>query len=353
MATIFGVLGLADSDYVTSVDQRRVFETINQYAAQTEEEINKAFSVFVERDTTDYTATYYLPAGGMMQDSAERTRPGAVKPLGTWDVAFPLRDARDQLAWTDISRAYMTAQKMDAEIRGIATRYLNWRRYHLLRSLLNGTNETWTDPLFGSLTIRRLANGSGDNVLYPPVIGSATEATENHYIGSNYATSSVSDTNNPIRDIVQPELAEHFGEGRYVAWINSAEVTKLSGLATFDPTKPDWVTPGALQDIADASGVGGPGTFIGAISGVAIFKWDWVPATYIIGLNLDAPKPLERRIDPFPALQGFKLVAEQQEYPLNESFWRAREGYGVSNRLNGVVVQLVASTSYTTPSAYA
>jgi hypothetical protein len=353
MATIFGVLGLNDNDYVSTADQRRVFDTINEYAARTEAEINAAFSVFVERDTTDYTATYYLPSGGMMQESAERTRPGAVKPVGTWDVAFPLRDARDQLAWTDISRAYMTAAKFDAQVKGIANRYLNWKRFHLLKALLNSTNETFVDPIYGSLTIRRLANGSGDSVVYPPVVGSTTEATENHYIETNYASSSISDTNNPIRDFVKPELAEHFGQGRYVAWINSAETAKISGLATFDPTKPDWVTPGATADIANADGVTGPGTFIGAIAGVAIFEWNWVPANYIVGVNLDAPKPLERRVDPIPSLQGFKLVAEQMEYPLNESFWRAREGYGVANRLNGVVVELGTGGTYTIPTLYA
>src|SRR5690349_10400337 len=120
MATIFGVLGLNDNDYVASANTQRVYETVNEYAARTEAEINGAFSVFVERDTTDYSATYYLPSGGMMQESAERTRPGAVKPLGTWDVAFPLRDARDQLAWTDVAAAYMTAEKLDAQVRGVA-----------------------------------------------------------------------------------------------------------------------------------------------------------------------------------------------------------------------------------------
>lgn len=351
MATIFGALGINDNDYISTADQRRVYATIAEYAARTEAEINAAFSVFVERDTTDVTAKYYLPSSGMMQESAERTRPGAVKSPDSWDVGFPLRDARDQIAWTDISAAYMTAAKMDAQVRGIANRYLNWKRYHLLKALLNETNETFVDPVHGSITVRRLANGDG--TLFPPVIGSATEATENHYIETNYATASISDTNNPMRDFVKAELAEHFGQGRYCAWVNTAEVPKLSGLATFDPARPEWVTPGATADIASADGVTGPGTFIGSVSDVAIFEWNWIPATYVFALNIDAPKPLERRIDPFPELQGFKLVAEQQEFPLHESFWRAREGYGVSNRLNGVALELASGSDYDTPTAYA
>lgn len=351
MATIFGVLGLNDQDSVLNAGERRVWETINAYAAATEAELNAAYAVFVERDTTDYTEQYYLPSGGMMQDAAERTRPGAVKPLGYWDVGFPLRDARDQLAWTDIAMAYMTAQKMDAQVRGIANRYTNWRRYHILKALLNETNETFVDPIHGSITVRRLANTDG--TLFPPVIGSATEAEEDHYIETNYTTANISDTNNPIRDFVKPELSEHTGTGRYVAWVNSAEVTKLSGLATFDARPPAWVTPGATVDVATADGISGPGTFIGAVSDVALFEWNWVPATYIIGVNIDAPAPLVRRVDVPESLRGFRLVAEQQEYPLQESFWRAREGYGVGNRLNAVVVEVAAGGSYTTPTAYA
>lgn len=353
MATIFGVLGLADSDYVSTANTQRVYETVNEYAARTEAEVNLAFSVFVERDTTDYSATYYLPSGGMMQDSADLTRPGAVKPLGTWDVAYPIRDARDQLAWTDVAAAYMTAEKLDAQVRGVANRYLNWKRFHILKALLNSTNETFVDPIYGSLTIRRLANGSGDSVLYPPIIGSSTEATDDHYLETNYATSSISDTNNPITGFVKPQLTEHFGSGRMIAFVNSAEVAKLSALATFDARPPAWVTPGASTDVANAAGVNAPGTFIGAIADVAIFEWPWIPATYIVGVNIDAPAPLRRRVDPQPQLQGFKLVAKQLEYPLEESFWRAREGYGVANRLNGVVVELGTGGTYTTPSTYA
>jgi len=46
-------------------------------------------------------------------------------------------------------------------------------------------------------------------------------------------------------------------------------------------------------------------------------------------------------------------VAEQQEFPLNESFWMAREGYGVANRLNGVVLELGTGGTFTVPTAYA
>jgi hypothetical protein len=50
---------------------------------------------------------------------------------------------------------------------------------------------------------------------------------------------------------------------------------------------------------------------------------------------------------------GLQLVAEDERYPIKSAHYRNRFGYGVRNRLNGVVVQLVASTSYTIPTIYA
>lgn len=352
MSTIFGVLGIKDRDTtLDTVNQRLVFNLINEYAAATEAEVNQAFSVFVQETTPVFKETYRLPGGGMLQRMSNRGRPGATKLTGKWDVAYPIEDFRTQMAWDDVTFAYMRAGEAEAHLRGVMQQYINTKRYLLLRSLLNKTAETFHDEIYGDLTIQRLANG--DSVVYPPVVGSDAEATDNHYLGSNYAASAISDTNNPFRDIIVPEIQEHYGQGRIVAWINSAQEAVVSALASFDAKPPQYVTVGANTDIASADGtVSGPGKFIGAANNVAIFVWDWVPSGYIISLDLDQPKPVKQRVDVPESLRGFKLIATQNDFPLQESYWRAREGYGVGNRLNGVAVQLVASTTYSTPSAY-
>ena len=38
---------------------------------------------------------------------------------------------------------------------------------------------------------------------------------------------------------------------------------------------------------------------------------------------------------------------------MRESYWRAREGFGAANRLNGVPIQITASTTHATPTLYA
>lgn len=349
MSTIYGAIGISDYDAtVDAVGQRLVFDELNNYATRITNEIDQATRLFVQTTTTDHSETYLLPAGGMMQTANEFTRPGAIKRTGEIDVAFPIEDGRDQIAATDIAIAYMTGAQLDAHVASVQTRYTNWKRHHMLRALLNGTNETFADQIRGSLSIKRLANG--DSQTYPPVVGSSTEATENHYYGINNAT--ISDSYNPFA-LIAADLAEHFGEGQKVAFINSAQEATVTGLTAFYDTVPQFVTLGSGVSFATANGLSVPGRFIGAANGCAIFVWDWIPSGYVFGLDINQPAPLKRRVDVPASLQGLRLVATQQEYPLTGSFWRAREGFGVANRLNGVAIHVTASTSYTTPTALA
>jgi hypothetical protein len=351
MTTIYGAIGIQDRNAtVDSVGQRVVFDTINQFAARQEAELDSAARLFVQEETDLYSEQYYLPGSGMLQAAANLSRPGAVKSIGTWSTGYPIEDGRDQVAVDDIAAAYMNGPQLEAHVRGVFNRYTNWRRFLMLRSLLNKDNESVTDPIHGAITVKRLANGDADE--FPPIIGSATQGTENHYLGTNYAAADISDTNNPLKTL-STELSEHFGDGMKVAFINAANQDKISALTAFYDRVPQYVQLGANGDTATAAGLAVPGTFIGAANDVAVFVWNWIPSGYILGVDATQPAPLKKRVDSVASLRGFGLVATQQEYPLTGSFWRAREGYGVANRLNGVALQLVASTSYTTPTAYA
>lgn len=351
MSTIYGAIGIQDRNAnVDAVGQRLVFDTVNQFASRQEAELDTASRLFVQEETELYSETYFLPGSGMLQAANNLSRPGAVKSIGSWSVGYPIEDGRDQIANDDVTLAYMNGSQLDAHVSGVMNRYTNWKRFLMLRALLNKDNETVLDQIRGSITVKRLANGDTD--VYPPIIGSATEATENHYYGTNYASGSISDTNNPIKTLSN-ELSEHFGDGQKVAFINAADQDKIAALTAFYDKVPQYVTLGANGDTASASGLAVPGSFIGAANDVAIFVWNWIPSGYIFGLDAAQPAPLKKRVDSVASLRGFGLVATQTEHPLNESFWRAREGYGVANRLNGVALQLVASTSYTTPTAYA
>lgn len=354
MSKIFGLAGLSASDYqfVRKADQRLIYDAINTLAARANADMMDSMRMFVQETTQVYTERYQLPGSGYMQRRADGARGPAVKAYGSWDVAYPLYDYGEQVAETDIDMAYMTPAELDRHVMTVVNGYQNVVRRDILTALLISTNVTYTDKRNGTLTCVPLANG--DSVLYPPVLGAVAEATENHYYGTNYVTGSISDSNDPVVTIIN-ELEEHFGtttgNNNIVVFINNAENAKITGLTNFVDTPDRFVSEGTQTPLPQGY-PNIPGKILGRHrSGAWISEWRYMPSGYLFGLNTDQPAPLKQRVDPAETglPQGLALMSTDAEYPLQASEWRARFGFGVANRLNGVALQLVASTSYSNP----
>jgi len=357
MSGIFGKLGLADTDrsFVNVIGQRAVYDAVQQVLGDHNADLAVAMSVFVEQTTSDFKLRYKLPGGGRLQRRGGEAQSAAVKAYGSWDVAFPLEDFGATLAGDDITLAYMNMQELNRHLDTIMIQDRNTVRHEILKALLNNTQDTFIDRIHGSLSIEPLANG--DAVIYPPVLGSETGATEDHYLISGYAASAISDTNNPYATI-EAELSEHFGMpsggANIISFINSAQRAKTEDLTDFVEVPDRWIRPGADTAVPSSLPAAVPGQIIGRVSGCWVSVWQWVPANYIIALHLDAPKPLIQRVDPADTglPQGLTLVARDNEYPLQSSFYRHRFGLGVGNRLNGVIMELGTGGAYSIPSGY-
>lgn len=357
MSGIFGALGIGDTDRVllSTLGQTAVYDAVNQVLAQHSADMAAAMSVFVERTTSDFKLRYKLAGGGKLQRRGGLAQSGAVKSYAGWDVGLPLEEFGAQIAADRIAFAYMTAQELARHVDTVILQDLNTVRFEILKALLNNTERTFIDPLHGSLLVEPLANA--DAVVYPPVIGSESEATDSHYLESGYAASAISDTNNPYATMVG-ELEEHGemagGAGNIAVFINNAQVAKTSSLTDFDEVADQFVRPGALSDVVTGLPTNLPGRVVGRVSGAWVVEWRWVPANYMIGLHLDGPAPLIRRIDPADTGlgDGLMLVAESDVYPFTASHYSHRFGVGVGNRLNGVVMELGTGGTYSIPSGY-
>ncbi len=358
MSGIFGILGLQDSDnsYVSTIGQRLVYDAYQQLLGDHNADLQQALSVFVEGTTEDFRIRYKLPGGGYMQEMNRQSQPGAVKATGSWDVDFPIRDFRDALGFDDVTLAYMTMQELNRHIDTVFTRNVNTMRRQILKALLDNTALAWTDPLKGALTVQPLANG--DAVVYPPVQGSDAEATDDHYWETGYAVAAISDANNPIPTVVN-EISEHFGSSQggdnIITFAPVAVCDMLAQLTDFDEVNDRFVQPGA--NTAQLLGLPGniPGRIIGRMNGSWISEWRFMPAGYMLSVHLDAPKPLMMRVDPAATGlgRGLQLVAVSDEYPLQGATYRNRYGFGVANRLNGVVTEIAVGAGYTIPTGYA
>jgi hypothetical protein len=358
MGKLIGALNVNDSDreFVNTVGQRVVYDAIQQLVAQYNAELNLAKSVFVEATTTDHMERYKLPGGGRLQRLGNDGKPLFSKRGGSWDVAFPLEGFGDAISGNRVDMAYMSITELDRHIDTVMTADMNTYRFEMLKALLNKTARTFVDSRKGTLTIQPLANG--DSVVYPPVVGSESEATENCYVGTNYLPSAISDTNNPCLT-VRDKLESHFGTPQggsdIVMFINNAQTAKITALTEFNRADTRGVIPGVNTDrVTGLPNV--PGRILGQTdSGVWVSEWRWIPADYAFAVHYGVPAPLKERVDPVDTglPSGLNIITTNEtDYPITESYWEHRFGLGCANRLNGVALQFVASATYTTPTAY-
>lgn len=358
MSGILGALGLSDTDrsFISTVGQRAVFDAAQQLLEQYNVGLTAAMSAFVERQTEDHKLRYKLPGNGRLQRRGVQAQPGAVKAYGSWDVAFPLEDFGAQLAADDVTRAYMTVQEFNRHLDTIFIQDTNTVRFEMLKALFNNTARTFVDVDWGSLTVQPLANGDGTT--YPPVEGSETEADDTHHLESNYASASISTTNNPLVTL-RDELEEHFGGGtaggsNIAVFCNQAQTAILTGLADFARAKQNFIAEGDNTAIAERL-ANVPGKNVGYGYGVFLNEWRWIPANYLLAIHLDAPKPLMVRNDPAATGlgSGLQLIGADNITPFEAAFYRHRFGVGVGNRINGAVMELGTGGSYSIPAAYA
>lgn len=359
MSNIYGLLNIedyrADRTYINQLGQSIVYDAIQQEIDRINSEINSAISIFVDETTEDTARRYKLAGGGYMQPRARLARPAETKFSGSWDVAFPLLDFGDAISQDSITIAYMSARDLNMHLDTIQMRAGNTIRREILRAIFNNVDWAFEDEHAGTLNVKPLANG--DNVLYPPLPSADDPATDNHYLASGYASSSISDTNDPF-EVIGLELYQHFDatHSNGVVFFNSAQTAKVMALTDIEEINDPHIRMGANANEVIGLPSNLPGRLKGRHvgSGLWAVEWDRIPVDYLVGVDLDAPKPIIERVDPasIGLPRGLALVARDERFPLETSYYLMRRGFGISNRLNGVVMQLTTG-SYTIPSAYA
>lgn len=359
MGWLLGALTEADNEraFVGTVGQRLVFDWVTEYLARWNTEVSLSLSVFVERQTENFKIRYLLPGGGKLQRMDSQAAAFAVKRHGYFDVAFPLYHYGAVLAGNRVDMAYMTLGELEAHVDNITMQDLNTMRWRILTSIFEDTNFTFGDDYHGNLTITRLANTDG--TAYPPVLGSETEADDDHYSESAYTVAQISDANNPLVTL-RDEIAEHFGglgsTGRnFVYFHANDQLAYLQALADYVACTDRFLQAGASAD--EVSGWPNvPGRIHGRANGCWLSEWDgWMPDTYGIMILLEVPSPLIMRVDPADTglPRGLSVVAVDQTHPMQESSFEHRYGFGCGNRLSAAVMEISGGGgTYAPPSAY-
>ena len=371
MSSLPGILNISDTEraFVNTVGQEVVFDAVNKVLSDYNAELALATSVFIEKETEKFKWRYLLPGGGKLQRVGRNAPAGAVKRSGYYDVAFPLRGWGAELDGNRVAMAYMSIGELDAHLDTIMIQDLNTLRWRILTSLFEDTNLTFTDPIHGALTVTRLANTDG--TLFPPVLGSETEADDDHYIDAGYAVAAIADDNNPALTL-RDEIAEHFGgigtTGKNFVYFHANDQTAyLAAITGYTPVADRYLHAnvwsqgsGAVDyplGYADPRGWPNvPGRIHGRLSGCWLSEWDgWIPDTYGLAVLLDVGAPLIKRNDPADTglPSGLNLVASNVEHPFQRSSFEHRYGLGCGNRLSAACIMIAgANGGYAPPTAY-
>jgi len=360
MSWLTGAITNADGEraFVSTVGQQLVFDLISDYLARWNAEVASMISVFVEKETEQFKMRYLLPGGGKLQRMDSQAPAGAVKRHGYFDVAFPLYHYGAVLAGNRVDMAYMTLGELQAHVDTITVQDLNMMRYRILVSIFEDTNFTFADDYHGNLTVTRLANTDG--TLFPPVLGSETEADDDHYIDAGYAVNAIADANDPSATL-RDEIAEHFGgvgsTGRNFVYFHANDQTAYLQAITGYVALTDRFIQAASTTAEASRWPKVPGTIHGRLNGVWLSEWDgWIPDKYGICILLEVPPPLLMRVDPADTglPRGLTLVATDKQNPMQESSFEHRYGFGCGNRLSAACIYINgANGGYSPPSEYA
>jgi hypothetical protein len=357
MSTIFKLAGLIadDYDYVAQADKSLIYQGVQDYLAIAAEDKMSAANMFVQGTTTDFREKYKLPMTGRTPLKGEEGHADNVAQTGGYVVDYPLYNYGDEINRSIEDAAYDSPQNFQMHIDGVMTRAANRYSFDVLKRIFNNTDFSFNDKRRGNLTVKPLANSDG--TLYPPTIDSEDEAEANHYLVSGYTAANISDTNNPIEELVDL-LALRWGDetgGIPVAVVISrSQRNQIAGLTEFVPVVDNKTIAGDdTDDVKRQAGI--PGQLIGTVSGAWVSVWDRIPANYMAARHLGVDGPLvERNHPPGTLTNGLSLSdgPDNKDFPMLYNAWDLRFGIGTRNRLSAAVMFLDAGATYTIPTKY-
>lgn len=294
--------------------------------------------------TTDRQRRYGESLSGSMVEVDEYGRSATQRARGGSTVGFPLRMFQYAIGWTqkwfqnhtpaDMAEAVQTAQK--AHRRQVYQ--------EIQRAIFGATNYTFTDHLVDNidLAVKRLVNADSMAIPDGPNGETFTAATHTHY----NATASL--VNADVTAHVE-DVAEHGHSDNVMIAISRTDETTWRALTNFK-AYPDprliyraTDTPAQTLDLSRLNN-----RAIGIIDGAELWVKPWALANYAFAWDANGPKPLAFRQREATALQGLRIAATIETFPLMAEYMEAEFGLGVWNRTNGAVLY-TASGTYASP----
>ena len=282
--------------------------------------------------------------GGNVADMFEvdeyGTAPGQ-KHLPGYNVGFPLslfqftvnftRKFLESAPVSEIAQA-----QIDAEI---AHKRMIEKKIRL--AIFNDGNYNFRDINVDnvSLPVKRLLNADGEEIPNGEAGQTFTAATHTHYLSTG--TAALADFTGLLDHVV-----EHGHGNGMKLFINKSN---QSAYETLWSTSFHALQPSYIINANYAATAGIPNTpldvtksdnrMIGYLEAAEVWVKSWMPANYAFAFaSKDPRKPLVLRQRKAETLQGLRLAAEFDQYPLLAKYYEAELGIGVWERSNGAVL---------------
>lgn len=353
--TLLDTLATIDKDNAFTYGEDRLYANLQDLLTAHNAMTQDMFDMFVAQ-TNDKIRRYGGQAvGGVMIEADEWGAADVQKTaVSGYNIGFPLRSYQYALGWTkkyfevkavsDIAKEFIAAR--DADVKNLKTQ--------VLRALLRASNYTFTDRLDNQvdLPVKALQNADSSNIPYDEYGNSFNSATHTHLL-ARVSTLAASDITAAIDTVVEHGV----GGGQVVVLLNRAQEAAVSAFTPFTPLQAPLIDPGGgSTDDVPVFARDNPYRIddkpIGIWDGyVVVHVKPWVPANYILVVlvNANQPKVLAMRTRPIAGYGDFRLVANDDHFPLRAQWFEREFGMSVWGRLQASVLY-VGGTSYVTPS---
>jgi len=299
--------------------------------------------------TTDRQRIYGTSASGDMTEVDEYGKSPTKKAVTGATVGFPLKLFQFNVGWTAKWMQTKTPADMAVAVLAAEKAHLRELQRQVKKALYLSANYTHLDHLVDnvSLAVKRLVNGDSAEIPEGPNGETFDGASHSHY---NFAASlNATDLTTLINDVI-----EHGHGGAVRVAINKADETAVRALSGFVP----YPDPRLIVPVYSASGVPGQkldisrldNRAIGIFGGAEVWVKSWALANYPFCWDASgSQKPLAFRQRDAAAIQGLRIAANFEEFPLYAQFMEAEFGIGVWTRTNGAVYYTGNGSSYTDP----
>lgn len=256
---------------------------------------------------------------------------------------FPLRLFSSSLGWTSkyleiATPAEITAQYLQVR-KGHAAKMTN----EIKKAIFNNANYTFVDKLTNgvSLGVKRFINADSSVIPNSPAGVSFDGTSHTHYLAR------VSTLANSDIDALVNTVTEHGNTQGLMIVIALADKAAISALTGFKKLSSPELIYNATDSTVAKIDMGDLENQMVGLWNETIPVWvkPWAVANYVLCVASGASeKVLAFRQRPQTALQGLRIVAEINDYPLISKSMESEYGFGVWNRLAGAVLYTGGTT---------